>query len=187
MKSLGAFYNNSYCYELKKGDFVMFRVYHQEDEEEGFDIVEKNGQFYDIGIMLHGHCDLFVLELAQKLKDENIPFCYGIMVNEEGLVHAFLLLEAEEINSDEDIFIDVRGMTTDEEEFFSEFEDFFSWRHWEDSEYEYLDFMHTEKEFKETLEELCNESLKEYFNMMDERNNAKKIIEAFPEKYIYNK
>lgn len=78
-------------------------------------------------------------------------------------------------------------MTTDEEEFFSEFEDFFSWRHWEDSEYEYLDFMHTEKEFKETLEELCNESLKEYFNMMDERNNAKKIIEAFPEKYIYNK
>lgn len=48
----------------------MTHIYHQQDEEEGFDIVEKDGKSYNIGEMLHGCCDLFALELGQKLREK---------------------------------------------------------------------------------------------------------------------
>lgn len=104
------------------------------------------------------------------------------MVNEEGLVHAFLF-----IDSEESLFIDVRGMTTDEEEFFEEFADFFSYKSLEYSDCQYLNFISTEKDFKKALKnlwELNHESFVKYINDIETRNQAKEIIEAFPEMYI---
>ncbi len=92
----------------------------------------KNGEMYDLDIYLHGFCDIFATELARKMQEQGIPFEICIIVNENGLVHCFLWIESPE--EDINYYIDVRGITSDENEFFDDFADFFDYYSWEQGE-----------------------------------------------------
>ena len=78
----------------------------------------ENDCGFDAQVYLHGLCDVFAKELQNK-------FGYKAMEvdDEDGyLVHAFCVVKRK--NDWKTYYIDVRGITADSEEFFSEFEDF---------------------------------------------------------------
>ena len=85
--------------------------------EPSFTYACKDGFCIKGGMFLHGICDIFAEALHRK---------YGYelhQVNDEGnyLVHAFCTAK----KNGKTVYVDVRGMTTDYEEFICPFDDFF--------------------------------------------------------------
>ena len=86
--------------------------------------------FGDAGVFLHGLCGIFAIALHEIFGYELSWVLDDLEDDEEDgdfdpwrhLVHIYC--EAE--SGDEDAYIDVRGITTDEETFFDEFRDFFT-------------------------------------------------------------
>lgn len=142
----------------------------------------KNGERYDLDIYLHGLCDIFAAELAGKMQEQDIPLEICIIVNEEGLVHCFLWIESPE--EDIDYYIDVRGITSDADEFFDEFADFFDYHSWEQGEdcgEEDILFFYDIDTFQQKVHELTGFE-PSFFK--EETEDAKKIIDEFREYYI---
>ncbi len=167
-----------------------YKKWLDKNAEGEFETIEKDGVVYDIGEMLHGYCDLFALELGKVLREKNIPFQYGIAINEDGMVHTFVYVECDEsVSKDCELFIDVRGIISDGNEFFDEFSDFFDYDSFWDIEDEddTLEFFESDEELKKKIEELCYEELDWYFNGSELKEiieKAQKIIEVFQEYYI---
>lgn len=84
-------------------------------DELGFDFLVDEEKFLGISPMdfLHGNCDIF----ARYLHDTYGYRMEAIYFRDE-LIHAYCVL----YQSDTEIYIDIRGMTTNEKEFWSEFE-----------------------------------------------------------------
>lgn len=165
---------------------MSYKKWHETNEEDSFDTVTKDGKVYDIGIMLHGECDLFAVRLGRFLKEKKIPFKYGILSNEDdGLIHSFLYVCDDKIQNGANLLIDVRGITNNFKDFFDEFEDFFSYSAWIDG-YDDSSITHykTERWFKKAISKLCYEDLNWYFEQEEENGNADAIINAFQEYYI---
>lgn len=155
-----------------------YRKYHKKSNDNYF--ATKNDEKYDLEVYLQGFCDIFAVELAKQMQEQNIPFEICIIVNEEGMVHCFLMVKSPE--KDINYYIDVRGITSDEREFFNEFEDFFdydSWGQGEDCEEDILFFYDIDM-FRQKAHELTGF---EYSLFKKEEENAKKMIGEFREYY----
>lgn len=156
-----------------------YRKYHKKSNDNYF--ATKNDEKYDLEVYLQGFCDIFAVELAKQMQEQNIPFEICIIVNEEGMVHCFLMVKSPE--KDINYYIDVRGITSDEREFFGEFADFFDynlWRQGEDCGEEDILFFYDIAAFMEKVYELIGIK---YSCFKKEVEEAKDIIEKFREYY----
>lgn len=156
-----------------------YRKYHKNKNRNYFAI--KNDVKYDLEVYLHGLCGIFAVELAKQMQEQNIPVEMCIIVNEEGIVHCFLMVAS----PDEfmDYYIDVRGITSDENEFFGEFADFFDYKQWrqgEDCGEEDILFFYDIAAFMKKLYELIGIK---YSCFKKEVEETKDIIEKFREYY----
>lgn len=163
-----------------------YKKWHKKRDDE-FEYVVKDKKEYCIGEMLHGHCDIFAIQLGRVLKEKNIPFQYCILSSEdEGLIHCFLYVCDENIHNNTELAIDVRGITDDFEEFFDEFADFFSYRSWAyyDTDEATISHYNTERRFKNALSIIYGGDLKKYFSDKEILDKADAIIRTFEDYYI---
>ena len=150
-----------------------------------FDKIEKNGKTFNLNNYLHGYCDIFIIKLFEFGKKHNVTYPICVIADNEGITHAFSWIENEYV--DIDYFIDVRGITSEKDEFFEEFEDFFDYKSWFDGIYEpeegeiyffyniedYLDFM---------LKKFPREEW--YFEQLDLLTESEEILKTFENNYL---
>lgn len=80
----------------------------------------KNDRKYNCNKFLHGFCDIFALKLFDLCKNCKI----SIVKTKYELVHSFITFQVDGIK----YYMDVRGITSNIDEFFEEFEDYFDYQ-----------------------------------------------------------
>lgn len=145
------------------------------DEELGFEFLE-NTICGDIHILLHGYCYIFAEVL--KFYNPSYKICY-LYDNTNVCIHAW----CEDNNGN---FIDVRGKTSDIDEFFDEFADWYSYEYpCEESKIKKFKNLKSYNSFlkkKLSLSEECmNET--EYIDYIDKRVFANDVYLAFENYY----
>lgn len=159
-----------------------------EDNRDYFDKIEKDGKIFNLMNYLHGYCDVFIIKLFEFGKKHNMKYPICVIANKEEIIHSFSWVKSK--IEDIDYFIDVRGITSEKDDFFEEFEDFFDYKLWFDGNYEpengeiywfyeiedYLNFMI--KMFKRD---------KLYFEQINLLSKSEEILKTFESNYLLPK
>lgn len=103
---------------MYNGYYLELEEIQKEHSDASYGFLENTevGDYYSLYDFLHGHCD----EFAAALSDYYGYAVEYILDSSNVLVHAYCVTE---VGGDR-AYIDVRGITTDSELFFKEFEDF---------------------------------------------------------------
>lgn len=147
-----------------------YTKYHREDH--GMYICRH----FDPEYYLHGFCHLFAPRLFLFLKNHGIKSRLAIIINEEGLVHCFVLTD--------DYHIDVRGTTDNKDLFFGEFDDFFDYKLWEEGcdEEDYEEnilFFDNLTSYQKTVSELTGLSWQQLEQEDSKKENLELLLDAY--------
>ena len=106
--------------DLEKDENIEYLDGAIEQFMDSLDSVEKDNKTYDFMQFLHGYCDIFIISLFRFAKNNNLNYNIYRLKDNFGTIHCFSIVKKNNI----EYFIDVRGITTSRDDFFSEFEDF---------------------------------------------------------------
>lgn len=148
--------------------------------------VKKDDKTYNLHQYLHGYCDIFVMKLFEFGEKNNLEYPICALVDEDGVIHSFIWIEGIE----NDYFIDVRGITSNPNYFFSEFEDYFDYQEY----LEYGDiedvnvlFFYNLDEYVKYLSNYLENGDDWYYNQTNILQESENIIQLFKEYYLVPK
>lgn len=143
---------------------------------DSLDSVEKDNKTYDFMQFLHGYCDIFIISLFHFAKNNNLNYNIYRLKDNFGTIHCFSIVEKNNVK----YFIDVRGITTSIDDFFSEFEDFFCYK-------SYFNGDETSAIIccYDNLNDYLEDSKIDEFELFDEiLSQSKHLINAFNDYYL---
>lgn len=135
------------------------------------------------------YSDIFTLEMGKALRKMNVPFLYGVAYRNKDFIHAFILIDGNDIGNEEDVFLDARGLNTYEYGFWEPFFDGMPYDcdFWFEDPYNSLDYVKTQAEFDNIVSSLNCERLKlDTEEIKDLREEAKKMIANNFYSYFFN-
>lgn len=141
--------------------------------------VIKDEKTFNLFQYLHGYCDLFAIKLKEMFP--NYDLCI-LSSEESGLIHSYATFTSDDGT---EYYIDARGITTDKEVFFTEYEDFFDWYGYfnDDESDACIDYYDTVESYLSDLKELLCENDDWYFQQEDILKDCEDIIHTFKDFY----
>lgn len=166
--------------------FYLEKLFRRKSTFAFLDKIKKDDKIYNLHQYLHGYCDIFVIKLLEFGKKNNLEYPICVLIDEDGIIHSFIWIEGNDYN----YFIDVRGITSNADYFFSEFQDYFDYKKYlkcGNSEDIIVLFFYNLDEYIKYLSNYLENGDDWYYNQSNILQECENIIDKFKDYYLVPK